>query len=147
MARKKKQRFAELLTTLKRRTARDTKELHPVLEGPTYRFTVWMPIRSGSSQTIFNADQIGELLDLFCIRFGGCSITAVDGRVPWEGVWLDETGNRVDDRHLLFVVYSAQSKKAIRFFQFLRWMLQIAGNQDIVVVELLPVEIVDAVEM
>jgi hypothetical protein len=137
--REKKRSFDELLPILEQAVP-PTRALRPRLVGSTYRFTVWFPLLSKSGKEVFSETQVVDLAEFFANRFGGCSATAVEGRPPWHGIWVHK-GKPVIDRHMLFVVYTAPVDDAKNAFRQLRTMLEEAGNQKIIVVEFLSVEL------
>ena len=139
MPREKKRSFDELLTILEQAVP-PTRALRPELEGSTYRFTVWLPLLSKSGKEVFSELQVADLGEFFATRFGGCSATTVEGSPPWQGIWLYK-GKPVIDRHMHFVVYTAPLDEAKNAFRHLKAVLEESGNQKIVVVEFLSVDL------
>jgi hypothetical protein len=143
MARKsrKQPELEELLERLEAEPPGDFR-LPPTAEGRAFRFTLYLPLLSGDGKEVFTEPQSLSLGYLFGKRFGGYSTSALKGEPPWQGAWLPEGQLKpIIDRHMLFVVYSAQTAGAELFFQYLKVILQLPhiAQQQVIVVELLPV--------
>jgi hypothetical protein len=96
---------------------------------------------------VFSGLHCALLSRLFGRRFGGYLASAHEGSPPWYGSWLpQEAPEPITDRHMLFVLYTAQRTEADQFFQHLKWVLQLeqVAQQDVVVVEKIPVWLVEA---
>ncbi|MCI0459804.1 MAG: hypothetical protein L0Z62_22875 [Gemmataceae bacterium] len=122
-------------------------DLRPELEGYAHRFTLLLPLLSATGRRVFTGHHCALLSQLFNRRFGGCLESATEGHPPWHGSWLPEGAEApILDRHMLFIVYSAQRAEAMTFFQYLKWVLQrewVAG-QEVVVIEHSTVWLVEA---
>ena len=148
MARKhppKKPSLEEAIAQLRRRYR---GRLAPPLEGLAYRFTIWLPILA-QGQPVFSEAQRILLNGLILDCFGGFSQSSVEGFPPWSGSWLPAgAAEPIVDQHILLVVYALQNTEALTCFRQLKWVLQheqVAG-QDVVLIEQVPVHLVEAVE-
>ena len=137
MARRRRREptFDQLLAALESVPAVD---LRPTLQGYAYRFTLVLPLLSETGKEVFSGLQCALLSRLFNRRFGGYLASAREGHPPWYGSWLPPGVQQpVIDRHMLFVVYTAQSTPAMTFFRYLKWVLQLekVAHQEVVVIE------------
>jgi hypothetical protein len=115
--------------------------------GFAYRFTIFLPRLSADGRPVFSDDQAALLPQLLGARFGGFSVNTVRGEPPWTGYWYpSSTEQPVVDRHMVYVVYSAQSPQAELFFQHLKSVLELpqTAQQEVVLIEQLPVWLVRA---
>ncbi len=136
----------ELITNLR---TRYRGRLAPPLEGLAYRFTVWLPILA-RGKPVFSEDQQILLNGLFQDCFGGFSQSSVEGYPPWTGFWLPAGADQpIVDHHVLVVVYALQDTDAVNFFRHLKWILQRqdVAAQEVVLIEHVPVHLIEAAEM
>jgi len=95
----------------------------------------------------FSEEHSAPLGRLFGRRFGGFSANTVRGEPPWTGFWYPRGAQRpIIDRHMMYVVYSAQTPQAELFFQHLKAVLELphVANQQVVLIEQVPVWLVQA---
>jgi hypothetical protein len=98
----------------------------------------------------FSEEQRIVLNGLFHDCFGGFSQSSVEGLPPWSGSWLPAGADEpIVDQHILLVVYALQDVEALACFRQLRWILQQkqVADQEVVLVELMPVHLVEAAEL
>ncbi len=91
---------------------------------------------------IFTGEHVDLLANLFYQRFEGFSANTVEGMPPWQGSWLPQGAREpIVDRHMLLVIYTIQDETAKTFFRYLKSILELkeVANQEVVVVELIPV--------
>src|SRR5947207_4355251 len=124
-------------------------KLNPSLQGLAYRFTIWLPILT-QGKPVFSEEQRFLLSGLFADCFGGFSQSSVEGFPPWSGSWLPAgAGEPIVDHHILLVVYALQSAEALTCVRQLKWVLQQehVAAQEVVLIEQLPVQLVEAAEL
>jgi hypothetical protein len=117
------------------------------LAGFAYRFTVFLPLLSADGKAVFSDDPTTLLMQLFGERFGGFSANTIRGEPPWTGFWFPRGAQRpIVDRHIVYVIYSAQTPQAELFFQHLKAVLELpqVANQEVVLIEQLAVWLVQA---
>jgi hypothetical protein len=122
-------------------------DLRPALQGYAHRFTLVLPLLSETGKEVFSGGHCALLSRLFNRRFGGYLASAREGHPPWYGSWLPPgVYEPVIDRHMLFVVYTAQTTAAMDFFRYLKWVLQLehVAHQEVVVIEHSTVWLVEA---
>jgi hypothetical protein len=123
--------------------------LVPPLEGLAYRFTIWLPILA-RGKPVFSQKQQFLLHNLFHECFGGFSQTSVEGFPPWSGSWLPAGADEpIVDHHILPVAYALQDVEALTCMRQLKWILQQeqVAAQEVVLIELMPVHLIEAVEL
>ncbi len=112
-------------------------DLSSPLEGYAYRFTVYLPLLSQGKE-VFTEEHIETLDEFFNKRFQGYSATTAEGNPPWYGSWIRPGSEKaVRDKHMLWVVYTAQVEDAKALFQYLKFILELkhVAGQDVVVIE------------
>jgi hypothetical protein len=123
--------------------------LAPPLEGLAYRFTVWLPVQSHGKPVFSGVHRI-LLNDFFHDCFGGYSQSSLEGFPPWSGSWLPPgTDQAIVDHHILLIVYTLQDAEALVCMRQLKWVLQQdeAAAQQVVLVEQVPVHLIEATEL
>ena len=149
MARKQPPRKLSLEEGVALLKARYGGRLKPPLEGLAYRFTIWLPVQSRGEE-VFTERQQAQLLELFNSCFGGCSQSTLEGFPPWSGSWLPQGSDEpIIDHHILLIAYALQDAEAVSCIRQLKWLLQqehIAA-QEVVLIEQVPVQFVEAAEL
>lgn len=105
------------------------------LEGYAYRYTIVLPLLSGSGEEVFSIrHDISDLTRLLNVRFKGC--TSSGDRPPFIGYWLPESAddNGVD-RSTNITVYTRVSNQVEEFFGRLKSALREIGRQEEILVE------------
>ena len=127
-----------------------------MLDGPAYRYTMTLPLRSKDGEEVFSMrDHIGPLLILLSRRFGGYTRTSTTPHAPLEGGWLpDPLGSPVVDRNIWIQVYARIEAEGVvnpadLFFGYLKTLLMKAAYvvQDEILVERAHVELLPAIEL
>jgi hypothetical protein len=124
-------------------------QLAPPLEGLAYRFTIWLPVQA-RGKPVFSEEQQALLFDLFHDCFSGFSQSRLEGFPPWSGSWLPVgSAEPIVDHHILLIVYTLQDTEALACLQHLKWALQQdeAATQQVVLIEQIPVHLIEAVEL
>jgi len=123
--------------------------LAPPLEGLAYRFTIWLPVQA-KGRPVFSGEQQLLLFDLFHDCFGGFSQSSLEGFPPWSGSWLPAgTEEPIVDHHILLIVYTLQDTEALTCLRQLKGVLQQdhVAAQEVVLIEQVPVHLVEAAEL
>jgi hypothetical protein len=114
-----------------------------------YRFTIWLPIQA-RGKPVFSQEQRVVLNGLMLDCFGGFSQSAVEGFPPWSGSWLPAGGTEpIVDHHIVLIVYALQDSEALTCMKQLKWTLQQqhVAAQEVVLVEQVPVHLIEAMEL
>jgi hypothetical protein len=123
--------------------------LLPPLDGLAYRFTIWLPVQARGNP-VFTNEQQARLFELFHRCCGGCSHSRIQGFPPWAGSWLPVgVDEPIVDFHIQIIVYALQDTQAVACVRHLKWLLQqehIAA-QEVVLIEQVPVQFVEAAEL
>lgn len=108
---------------------------HNELAGNAYRYTIVLPLLSGSGEEVFSLDHddIPDLTRLLNARFKGC--TSTGGRPPFLGYWDPGSGETGVDRSTNLMVYSRVSDTVDEFFGQLKSVLKEIGRQEEVLIE------------
>ncbi len=125
------------------------RRLKPPLEGLAYRFTIWLPVQA-KGKIVFSEDQRVLLYALFRDCFGGFSQSSLEGFPPWSGSWLPEGADEpIVDHHILVILYTLQDAEALTCLRQLKWILQQdhVAAQQVVLIEQVPVHLIEAVEI
>jgi hypothetical protein len=107
------------------------------LEGHAYRWTIILPLLSETGDEVFSVDRdIGAITRLLDVRFGGCTTNAPTPQPPLHGSWMpDRADQPAIDRNTAIVVYSRQLEAADLFFQYLKSVLKLIGQQQEILIE------------
>lgn len=105
------------------------------LDGHAYRYTVVLPLLSGSGDEVFSfREDIPDLLRLLIARFKGC--TSTGDRPPFVGYWFPDGGSDSGvDRSTNLIVYSCVSSDVDEFFGRLKTVLREIGHQEEILIE------------
>lgn len=105
------------------------------LDGHACRYTIVLPLLSGSGEEVFSlAHDIPDLTRLLIARFKGC--TSTGDRPPFIGYWVPDGTNGSDvDRSTNLVVYARVSDNVDEFFGHLKAVLKEIGRQEEVLIE------------
>jgi hypothetical protein len=123
--------------------------LLPSLEGLAYRFTIWLPVQS-QGMPVFTEEHKAHLYDLFHDCFGGYTQFRLEGFPPWSVSWLPSGRTEpVVDHHIVLILYTLQDAAATARMRQLKWILQQqhVAAQQIVLIEQVPVQLVEAEEL
>lgn len=127
-----------------------------LLQGPAYRYTITLPLRSKDGEEVFSMrGHIGPLVILLSRRFGGYTRTSTTPHAPLEGGWLpDPEGSPVVDRNIWIQVYARIEAEGVAnpadlFFGYLKSLLKSAAyvEQDEILVERAHVELLPAIPL
>jgi len=116
----------------------------PALQGHAYRFKIVLPLLSQTGEEVFSVHQLTALHELLDHRFGGSLASSNVASPTWYGSYAPESGTQpVKDYHCILYVYTRPIDAADRFFQILKSILKQAGLQDEVLIERVPVWLVE----
>jgi hypothetical protein len=148
MARKPGTRKPTLEDAVRRLQERYGGRLAPPLEGLAYRFTIWLPVLA-RGVPVFAPTHRHLLHDLLDHCFGGFSQSNLQGFPPWSGSWRPPGAvQSILDHHIHLIVYALQDPESVEFMGRLKWVLQLdhIAAQQVVLIEQVPVQFVEAVE-
>jgi hypothetical protein len=123
----------------------DLNNFMPTLSGTHYKFTLLLPINEKFadekvSRTVFTADDLDGLKNLFRNDFNGLTYFEIEGPPPVQGDWVDKKGKIVTDWHARIEVYTKRHEGAVEYFEELKARLllhaKVARNieqEDIVI--------------
>jgi hypothetical protein len=83
-------------------------------------------------------------VDLFARDFGGDTFTYSPTHPPLAGVWEDGSGALVGNLHAQFTVYTQQSHQAVEYFKELKTRLQVLSRQQEILIDMVPVWLVES---
>jgi hypothetical protein len=114
-----------------------------------FRFTIWLPVLA-QGKPVFAPSQRHLLHDLLDGCFGGFSQSNLQGFPPWSGSWRPiGAPESIVDHHIHLIVYGLQDAESVAFMRQLKWVLQLQhiAAQQVVLVEQVPVQFVEAQEL
>ncbi|MGH7140209.1 MAG: hypothetical protein ACREHD_31100 [Pirellulales bacterium] len=105
------------------------------LSGHAFRYTIVLPLLSGSGEEVFSVQQhIPDLIRLLNARFKGC--TTSGDRPAYIGYWVPGAGgDSGKDRSTSLMVYSRVSDDVDEFFGHLKTALKEIGRQEEILIE------------
>jgi len=124
--------------------------IRPTLEGYHYKFEILVPISSRiiapklkPEKTVFGEHDLGELSRLFYNDFHGATYSSKDVNHPLlQGRWINDAGETVINKHVLYEVLTKRDEKVIEYFKELKERLQLYGKQKVLVIEQTEVTII-----